>query len=776
MIKTRQQVLKAKSKIFEESPPPLIKKSKSKIVEESSPRLVKKSKSRIVEESPPLLERKSKFKFVEESLELLKKKSKFELFEELPLPLDNKSKSEDDEECASTSEVKYKVVDESTLKFVDFVVEVPCISQYELMARIEDEEKARKLQEKRANHPLMKFYQALHTSATPDVLLGRQQHLKEIEAFIKTALSPKSNFSTHSIYISGVPGTGKTACVKHVVENIKKKDFTYVYVNGLELVQPNHIFIEIYKGMFPETKRVSSKTARTKLGKIFSVNNSKRKSVLLVIDELDMIVTKRQDIVYDIFDWAATEGSKLAVISIANTLDLPERLLKQRVSSRLGFNRLVFEPYNHEEIEKILNHRVKNVPLFKKGSISLVSRKVASVSGDLRKALELMRRAIEIAVDIEAKELELKHVDNALKESQKSLPVLFTKTLSKHQEVLLRSVVQEFRSTGFDEVDFRFVYRNYRTQCSARALEALEMTDSVALLDSLKSSGFIEMKGSGQVDRKITLTHSVEEVESIPQNMLASRWLLTVFGLLLVSSSFVLADDPVDGEIKEEGEEQQNVDEDFKITSSPDAQVSFLFTQPSDAGKTEELVAGKVAKFLIGFANRGEKDFHVHFSQTSFRYPMDFSYHVQNFTAARYMRTVPPKQEATFDFAFIPHESFIGRHYGLVVELHYSDADNVPYVTTVFNSTVLIQEDESAFNPEYYFLFLTGIGFCVLLLMIGQNLLSRFTRKQTRSRPTHETGTNGSDLDFEWIPKELVEKKSPKQGSPRQRRPAAKAN
>ena len=148
---------------------------------------------------------------------------------------------------------------------------------------------------------------------------------------------------------------------------------------------------------------------------------------------------------------------------------------------------------------------------------------------------------------------------------------------------------------------------------------------------------------------------------------------------------------------------------------------------------------------------------------------------ILQFTAAVYLKTVPPKQEATFDFAFIPHESFIGRPLGLVVELNYVDADGVQYESTVFNQTVTIQEDETTFNPEYYFLILTGAGFVIILLLIGQNLLSRFTRKQTRSRQTQETGTGNSDLDFEWIPKQITEKKSPKPGSPRQRRPA-KAN
>lgn len=43
-----------------------------------------------------------------------------------------------------------------------------------------------------------------------------------------------------------------------------------------------------------------------------------------------------------------------------------------------------------------------------------------------------------------------------------------------------------------------------------------------------------------------------------------------------------------------------------------------------------ELPGGKLVQFLMGFQNRGEKEFVVDFCETSFRYPQDFSYHIQN--------------------------------------------------------------------------------------------------------------------------------------------------
>ena len=44
------------------------------------------------------------------------------------------------------------------------------------------------------------------------------------------------------------------------------------------------------------------------------------------------------------------------------------------------------------------------------------------------------------------------------------------------------------------------------------------------------------------------------------------------------------------------------------------------------------------------------------------------------YTNAKYERLVQPKQEATFDYGFIPSENFAGRPLGLVVLLRYSDS------------------------------------------------------------------------------------------------------
>lgn len=61
---------------------------------------------------------------------------------------------------------------------------------------------------------------------------------------------------------------------------------------------------------------------------------------------MDFLLTKDQQIFYNLFEWAANVTSKLSLILIANTMDFPEKL-SGKINSRMGNNRLVFTPYSY---------------------------------------------------------------------------------------------------------------------------------------------------------------------------------------------------------------------------------------------------------------------------------------------------------------------------------------------------------------------------------------------------------------------------------------------
>lgn len=249
-------------------------------------------------------------------------------------------------------------------------------------------------------------------------------------------------------------------------------------------------------------------------------------------------------------------------------------------------------------------------------------------------------------------------------------------------------------------------------------------------------------------------------------------------------------DELVDVEGESEGDEVAVTDdggdddkkEDGKPGGSPDAATTILFIKPIviTPGANLDLPAGNLVEFLVGFTNKGEQDLVLETLDASFRYLMDFSYYIQNFSTLAYDRTVKPGHEATLAYSFIPAEAFAGRPFGLSVNLKYRDASGNQFYEGVYNETVNIVELEEGLDGETFFLYVFLGACCVLLLVAGQQFLVSVGKKRvgsTTKRPVIETGTsNPNDVDYEWLPKETLQSlnKSPRvrqtKQSPRQRK------
>jgi len=232
----------------------------------------------------------------------------------------------------------------------------------------------------------------------------------------------------------------------------------------------------------------------------------------------------------------------------------------------------------------------------------------------------------------------------------------------------------------------------------------------------------------------------------------------------------------VDAEAEEEEAEKV-------LKPSPDAETMILFTEPISS---DELPVGRPVRFLVGFTNKGNKDFIVDTMDAAFRYPQDWSYYIQNFTTIRYAITVEPGREATFNYAFLPSENLGARPFGLTVNVNYHDNDGNAFADAVFNRTVNVYEPDDGLDGETFFLYIFLAAVAILLLFGAYQLWLSFGKKRLMSskpRSHIETGTqsNKTDVDFDWIPKETLDMlnkspgRSPKGGktSPRQRAAAA---
>ncbi|XP_005186268.1 translocon-associated protein subunit alpha [Musca domestica] len=228
-----------------------------------------------------------------------------------------------------------------------------------------------------------------------------------------------------------------------------------------------------------------------------------------------------------------------------------------------------------------------------------------------------------------------------------------------------------------------------------------------------------------------------------------------------------------DGSVTGEDAETEDDSEPLQ-TTSPYADTFLLFTKPTyTPGQQLDLPGGKPVEFLIGFTNKGPNDFVVESVEASFRYPMDFNYYIQNFSAIAYNREVKPGSEATVSYSFLPSDQFAGRPFGLNIAMNYRDSNGVQFSEAVFNETVLISEVDEGLDGETFFLYVLLAGVVVLLLVIGQQYLlgSSGKRKRSAAKKTIETGTaNDSTIDYEWLPQETLralQKSPPKSKTPK---------
>ncbi|XP_029979279.1 LOW QUALITY PROTEIN: translocon-associated protein subunit alpha-like [Sphaeramia orbicularis] len=225
-------------------------------------------------------------------------------------------------------------------------------------------------------------------------------------------------------------------------------------------------------------------------------------------------------------------------------------------------------------------------------------------------------------------------------------------------------------------------------------------------------------------------------------------------------------------EEKEDDEEEALVGE---MKASPNADTTILFV------KGEDFPANNIVKFLLGFTNKGSENFIVESLDASFRYPQDYQFYIQNFTALQLSTVVPPSRQATFEYSFVPAEPMGGRPFGLVVNLNYKDGSGNVFQDAVFNQTVTITEKEDGLDGEtiFMYVFLSGLG---LLVIVGLHQLLE-SRKRRRPAPKVEMGTSShNDVDLSWIPQETLnqimqsrrDKASPRR-SPRKRIQARRA-
>ncbi|KAG4077249.1 hypothetical protein HA402_009878 [Bradysia odoriphaga] len=360
--------------------------------------------------------------------------------------------------------------------------------------------------------------ESLHVSAVPKTLPCRENEFRDAYKFIEGKILDESG---GCMYVSGVPGTGKTATITEVIRTLqlqakqkKIPQFEFIEINGMRLTEPRQAYVQIYQQL--TGTKVTSEQAHSLLDKRFTTPNLHRKTTVLLVDELDILCNRRQDVIYNLLDWPARKAARLVVVTIANTMDLPERLLMGRVTSRLGLTRLTFQPYTHKQLQEVVQARLTGTNIFENDAVQLVARKVASISGDCRRALDICRRATEIAeTDCSGKRVmvSMLHVQKAFNEMITNPKVLAIKGCSKYEKLFLQAVEAEVIRTGVDETVLCQVYQQLESICALNGASVPEPGIALRLSCRLGSSRLLICEHSNaSIHQKIMLNVTSDDI------------------------------------------------------------------------------------------------------------------------------------------------------------------------------------------------------------------------------------------------------------------------
>lgn len=212
-------------------------------------------------------------------------------------------------------------------------------------------------------------------------LIGREKELSQLTSFFRSAIrgEPGTGGIRSSIFLAGPPGVGKTACIRAAITKLQAEKlrgevpaFHFIPLNGMEMRHPFEAYVKLLEAVTGRKHTGSHEKACQMLESFFTnprltepMSGKPRPATVVLLDEIDYLVTEKQSVLYNFFDWpkraaAVANGRKLIVIGISNTLNLTEQLMPS-VRSRVGSERIAFKAYNVKAAEAILRAKVCGV-------------------------------------------------------------------------------------------------------------------------------------------------------------------------------------------------------------------------------------------------------------------------------------------------------------------------------------------------------------------------------------------------------------------------------
>ena len=250
-------------------------------------------------------------------------------------------------------------------------------------------------------------------NADPGRLIGRETERQELKSFLHTRIQKKTG---QCLYVSGPPGTGKSALVSEVCHEVQESsDVQSAYINCMSVKNSKDIYRRLIRDLTHKNGDFEDEEIEQLKAIFIPKKNSPGPVYVVTLDEIDHLLTLDLEILYSLFEWSIHRYSRLILVGIANALDLTDRFLPRLKARNLKPQLLPFLPYTAPQIASVITTKLQTLPLspptaqpdylpfLHPAAVQFCAKKVASQTGDLRKAFDIIRRTIDL-VEIETKE------------------------------------------------------------------------------------------------------------------------------------------------------------------------------------------------------------------------------------------------------------------------------------------------------------------------------------------------------------------------------------
>ncbi|MBT7903281.1 AAA family ATPase [Candidatus Woesearchaeota archaeon] len=288
------------------------------------------------------------------------------------------------------------------------------------------------------------------------------------------------NSAVNCVFLYGTPGTGKTAMITELTEELTKEakkrkiDLTKAYVNCSENRTETTILIDILNQIGDREYPRLGWTRTKALSEFKKIIKETEMNLLIILDEADYALKESgDDILYRLSRINQKIKSNVSTLLISNDIRVSD-YIKPRTASTAGRVKILFAPYNHEELRDILSARVKYAfqpKVVKKIVIDKIAEIEANRGGDARKALELLDTCGKLALAQKKNQITLELVNEADTALEKDTILNTISTLAKHQKLLFLTILQQKEK----DLEGTSIYHKYKETCSKQNITNLSV-------------------------------------------------------------------------------------------------------------------------------------------------------------------------------------------------------------------------------------------------------------------------------------------------------------